>query len=249
MCDIITSRDNARVKALAALRHNRDRLEQSRYIVEGEKLVDEAVAYADVETLMFAEHDAVKYAERYSGVVCEKLVLADHVFDKVCDTRTPQGVIATVKMPPDRMPEGLLEGFVVALECIQDPGNLGAILRSANALGALAVVLLPGCASWHSPKVVRASMGAQFHIPIIGMTLDELLLHKNGRYFIAADVNGSETAPTKHVNTVLLIGNEGAGLSEQLLAAADYKYRLPMKGKAQSLNAAVAAGIIMYKLI
>ncbi len=176
-------------------------------------------------------------------------VLPDSVFRSVCDTKTPQGIAAVAGISAPAADGRLL----LALDGIQDPGNMGTIIRTADAAGFSGLILSPDCADIFSPKVVRATMGSIFRV---GFSFPESLpaalsvLRNRGYSVVSSQLDGDpfyERAPVS-APMVLIVGNEGNGISESVRAVATHRFRLPMHGGAESLNAAVAAGIMMYDL-
>ena len=176
--------------------------------------------------------------------------LPEHVFQAVCDTRTPQGIAAVVS---SRTPPPAAGPILIALDQVQDPGNVGAILRTADAAGFQGVLFGPGCADPFSPKVLRSTMGSIFRMGLSFVdSLPDTLrgLREQGYDILSSQLDGEPFYRRRPVSPsfVLIIGNEGNGVSEPVRAQATHRLRLPMRGGAESLNAAVAAGIMMYDL-
>ena len=176
-------------------------------------------------------------------------LLPEHVFASVCDTRTPQGVAAVL----DRKTEEARGPRLVALDGVQDPGNVGTIIRTADAAGFDGVLLSRDCADLFSPKVLRSTMGSVFRM---GFSFPDDLpaalreLRGRGWSVLSSQLDGDPFYERSGVSPsfVLIVGNEGNGVSEPVRAEATHRLRLPMRGGAESLNAAVAAGIMMYDL-
>ena len=168
-------------------------------------------------------------------------MVAPHVMAAICDTKTPQGVAAVASMPE---PPDIRLGFIVALDDVQDPANVGTIIRTADAAGCGGVVLSDGSADPYAPKVVRASMGSLFHLPVVRTALRPYLeeLRESGYRVACADLDGQTDFSLAAEKTCLVIGNEARGISEEILCLSDVRVRIPIYGKAESLNAAVAAG-------
>ncbi len=180
-------------------------------------------------------------------------VVSEGIFKKLSDTRTPQGIMAVVKQPRYDAEE-ILKGdkkLFLVLEGIQDPGNLGTMVRTGEAAGAAAIIMDRDTADIFSPKVVRATMGSIYRMPCIytddlqGTVKD---MKEKGIKIYAADLRGEKYYhETEYEDrTAFLIGNEGNGLSSEMLSLSDIRIKIPMKGKTESLNAAVAAAILMY---
>jgi TrmH family RNA methyltransferase len=183
----------------------------------------------------------------------ECLLLTADVFASAVATEQPQGIAALVH-PPAFSPDLLFRDtapLLLVLAGLQDPGNVGTLLRSAEAFAAGGVLLLPGTASPWNPKALRASAGSAFRVPAITVSESEALslLHEHGVPAVAAVARGGATVDTAPLNgpAALLIGNEGAGLSASLLAAASHRVTIPMPGAIESLNAAIAGSLLLYE--
>lgn len=240
---IIESRSNERVKQARSLLLRKERKKSGLHLIEGEKLVREALSCgARVQTL-FVE-DGVSFEAPDSA---QTLLVSRSVLESLCESRTPQGVAAVVETPSLAPPERYPEGLIVLLDGVQDPGNAGTILRSADAFGAAGLLLSPACADPYAPKTLRAAMGSTYHLPVWqGELAAELAKLKEQDFLpLCGDLSGSETLPALGKNTALVIGSEGNGVSREV-AALCVPYRLPMRGMAESLNAAVAAGVLLY---
>lgn len=244
----IESAKNPLFSVLRQLGVRKGREQAGLFLAEGPKIVGEACKYARCRYIIVADG--------YDGPIpisadAEVVSLPARLFERLGDAKTPQGIAAAVEILPQ--PEGLAQfcGLLLFLERVQDPGNVGAMIRSADAAGAKAVFLSAGCADLYSPKVVRATMGSLFHLPVLANVdiLAALTRYRQAGYdIVAGDLAGSEQMGEVSQKAVLLIGNEGAGLSREADALATVRYRLPIYGRAESLNAATAAGIMLYDL-
>lgn len=251
MTHIITSTQNPRIRALRSLRHAKARAEAGCYLVEGEKLCAEALRDAYVQTLLVDVEKQAHYAALIEKA--RDVILAPaHVVAAVSEAKTPQGIVASVRFP---VPLDLdqAQGFVLALDGVQDPGNLGTMLRTAEAAGFQGVLLSPQCADAFSIKAARATMGSVLRLPLWRGALPEALdiLRSKGFQRVGAAAGGiplAEAAQGLRPPLALVIGSEGQGISGQVAAKLDLTVALPMRGRAESLNAAVAAGILMYSL-
>lgn len=242
----ITSLKNPKVTAWKALKDRKGRRESGCFLVEGRKMVEEALASAfDVETVLVQEG-----MELPEGLTMPVYELPAHVLAAVCDTKTPQGIAAVVRMKE----QSALGKHIVVLDGVQDPGNVGTIIRTADAAGLDGVLLSNQCADVFSPKVLRATMGSIFRMNL--RTTDDLpgeltKLREKGYSILSSQLDGTPFYEREKVaeRFALIIGNEGNGVSEQVQQTATHRVRLPMRGGAESLNAAIAAAIMMYELM
>lgn len=247
----ITSVKNPMVRDLRMLKDRKNRENTGRFLVEGEVMIREAIKCGLAIHDVLAEEAYGDFAETLQGKA--RVCLATrNVLENVCDTRTPQGVCASFDMPApleiDQAPD-----TIVALDGVQDPGNVGTIWRTADAAGIQALLLGSGSADPLSPKVQRSAMGSGFRVPFMqSEQLSQTLtaLAQAGYRIIASDLKGCDfySRPDPGRKYVLVIGNEARGISDAVRASADMLVKLPMRGGAESLNAAVAAGIMMYDL-
>lgn len=254
----ITSNENRIVKQVRKLRKRKYRDEEGLFLIEGRKNVAEAVSSgASVRMLLYREGEDPEESgfPEYAGF-SDEYVLPKELFRKISDTEESQGILAVVEKPRFSA-EDLLDadrdgGNLVVLDQVQDPGNVGTILRTALGAGYEAVVILPGTCDVFSPKTVRATAGAVFTIPIVFVRDDrELfeLVHGIGKKLAVTSVVDGINYYEADIceNTALVIGNEGSGVRESLLRNADVRLTIPMEGGLESLNASVAAGILMYE--
>ena len=245
----ITSVKNPLVKMLKSLTRRQGREENGLFLVEGEVMIQEAIKCG----LEIKEAIAVeKKADFAASLPCRAYVVSDSVMESVCDTKSPQGVCAAFTMPEEK-PVSDLPDTVVALDGVQDPGNVGTIWRTADAAGFEALLMGAGCADPLSPKVQRSAMGSGFRVPYFqtgDLPASLRQLSAIGYSIICSDLNGADfySRPDPGKKYVLVIGNESRGISDETRAAATMLVKLPMRGGAESLNAAVAAGIMMYEL-
>ncbi|MBQ7114162.1 MAG: RNA methyltransferase [Clostridia bacterium] len=246
---LIESTRNETVKRARALSQRKSRLEQGVHLIEGEKLVREAAISGACFRDAFIEegHDAMKALLEEHGASVH--IVKRSVMESLTQTGTPQWVAATVETPEQPIPMQYPAGLIVALDCVQDPGNLGTILRTADAMGAAGLFLGEGCADPYAPKPLRASMGSVYHIPVWQGDLQKEVgrLAEQGFKLVCGHLKGGSELPEPGEKCVLVIGNEGNGVSDAIADQCE-KYRLPMYGRAESLNASVAAGILIYEL-
>lgn len=239
----ITSLKNPKVAAWKALKDRKGRRESGCFLVEGRKMVEEALASAfDVETVLVQEG-----MELPDGLTMPVYELPEHVLTAVCDTKTPQGIAAVVRMKE----QSALGKHIVVLDGVQDPGNVGTILRTLDAFEADGLVLLPGCADPFSPKTVRSSMGAVFRRPVWTCTVETFaqVLRGSGLRLLGAALRDDtvDARAADYTRAVLAIGSEGRGLSDEVLALCDETVRIPMSPRCESLNAAVAASVLLWE--
>lgn len=254
---MITSAQNSKiqqVRRLAAKR--REREAAALYIAEGIRLVEEAALHtADCEYLLWCGPLSAR-AEALVRNFTEKGVPAEEIdprlMESIAGTDSPQGVLAVMRMRPLPLPDSA--DFVILADGIQDPGNLGTLFRTAAAAGADAVLLMPGCADEFSPKVIRSGMGTHFRLPVIRMEWDaagKWLRSLPGMRILAADSDGGIPCWKTDMTgpTALVIGSEANGPCDRALELADARVLIPMPGQVESLNAAVAAGILIFETV
>lgn len=252
---MITSTQNEKIKHAAALQQKAKlRKEESLFVVEGGRLFLEAPISLIREVYVseaFLKNADEGMKEKLAKTGYEEV--SEQVFAKISDTKTPQGILAVLAQQTYRREELLGSApLLLLLENIQDPGNLGTILRTAEGAGATGVILSPGCADLYQPKVVRSTMGSLFRVPFyrsgdLQQEIRFLQDHKVRVY--AAYLEGSERYDevSYREGSAFVIGNEGNGLTKETAAAADARVRIPMAGKLESLNAAVSAALLAYE--
>ena len=249
MNKIINSTKNEFAKYASGLKLKKERIAHHSFLVEGEKCVRELLNHMPKST-----QSIITLSDQFDDIVslacdagADVYVVAEHVMSFICDCKTPQGIAAIASIPEN---EDVNSGMIVMLDDVQDPQNVGTIIRTADAAGCSCVVLSLNTADCFAPKAVRASMGSIFHIPLIKTDLhgyiEKLIpLH----YQIAcAHLAGNVEFQMDWHHTCLIIGNESRGVSEAITNVSDMKIKIPIYGQAESLNAAVAAGILIYKI-
>ena len=246
----ITSRRNplaVRLKRLGT--DKKARRAEGRFLCEGVKLVEEALRWgAEVELLAAAEGAALP-----AGLPPEtrRVELPAELLDYVSTVDTPQGVLALCRTPETAPPAELPPGRYLVLDGVQDPGNVGTIWRTADALGADGLILVNGCADPFAPKTVRATMGACFRLPVYELEAGELsgLLERSGLPLYATALR-ADTADLRQADLsrcALVIGSEGRGVSPGLLAQSRLTVKIPMRPRCESLNAAAAAAVLLWE--
>lgn len=250
---MITSSSNAQLKNIVQLNKKaKVRKEQGLYVVEGYKMYMEAPE-SQIEKIYAASHFLEKHPEirqKHSNVE----EVDDRVFAAVSDTQTPQGILCLMRQPSWNLGEMLKKEkpFLMVLEDLQDPGNVGTIFRTAEGAGVDGIILTKNCVDIYNPKTIRSTMGSIYRVPFfytdnIEKVLGELMVH-DVRTF-AAHLNGERDYDREDYQhgTAFFIGNEGNGLTDELSNLADRLVKIPMCGQLESLNAAMAAGILMYE--
>jgi len=251
--EIIHSRQNPLVKACVKLAaHRRERLKQGLTLLDGTHLIGAALdAGLPLERILVA-HSALEKPEvaqllaRYHG---PQSVVYDAIFDEITELETASGILAIWRVPIPRLPVNT--GLVLALDGVQDPGNVGSILRTAAAAGVDQVWLSLGCADAWSPKVLRAGMGAHFLVPLVERaSLPELLQAFKGKR-LATALDGSVDLYTADLrgDMVMTLGSEGQGVSAEVLAASELRVRIPMLRTLESLNVGAAAAICLFERV
>lgn len=252
---MITSTSNAKVKNVIALcTKAKVRREQNAYIVEGIRMFKEAPRHLIKEIYMTEQiMQKENLQDCFSwGVTCE--LVSEEVFSKMSDTKTPQGILCVMEKPDYDLNEILSkkDGLWVVLEDIQDPGNLGTILRTGEGAGINGVIMSKGCVDIFNPKTIRSTMGSVYRVPFIYIedmaSLFELF-RSNKITSYAAHLAGKKQYDEFDYcgKTAFVIGNEGNGLTKQTADMTSEYLRIPMEGKVESLNAAMACGILMYE--
>ncbi|SHI93418.1 TrmH family RNA methyltransferase [Desulfofundulus thermosubterraneus] len=257
---MIRSKANPQVKYLRRLARRSQRDKEGHFLLEGVRLVEEALSSGwPVKMLVYSpsgsERAAVLLeAARERGI--QLLPVEEKLLAELADTATPQGVLAVVEKPGYTLEETLAAGpsLLLVVDGVQDPGNLGTIIRSADAAGAGGVILFPGTVDLYNPKTIRATMGSLFHLPVAAVREGEdvlVRLKTAGLVLVAGVPAGGIPLPTVDLTRplALMVGSEARGLSPELLACADLLATVPMPGRAESLNVAVAASIMLYEAV
>lgn len=243
---MITSVKNQQIKTWAKLKQRKYRKEQGLFIVEGEHLVEEALKSDwELETIVIKENFEPNFDLSNHFVEA----VSDHVFAHLSETKTPQGILAIVKM---REEEEYKKNRLLILDAVQDPGNLGTMIRTADAAGFDAIILGGGTVDLYNDKVIRASQGSIFHIPIIELSLETAVdqLKESGVSICASTLERAVPVQTIEwpEQVGLIVGNEGSGVNQTLIEKSDLLVHIPIYGKAESLNVSIAAGVMMYQM-
>lgn len=245
----ITSLDNKLVKHICSLHQKKYRDMYKEFIIEGENSITEALK-SDFEIVHVLYCPAMYDLQALNLNSVQPISVTKEIMIKISDTITPQGIMAVCKIPENSFSNKFSK--VLFLDRIQDPGNAGTIIRTADAMAFDAIILAEGSVDPYSLKVVRSTVGSIFHIPIIYNVnaLDTLVKLRDRKYTIYASAltkSKSIEEITPFSPFVLIIGNEGQGVCEEIKNISDYLIKIDMPGNAESLNASIAAGILMYK--
>ena len=246
--EVITSRQNPLLQKLRKLNgSNSFRRQQGLFVCEGPKLLEEAVKWGvSIETVVKEPE-----FELPQGLSCRVVETPYEVLRSVTDTVTPQQVLFTCRLPDTALPNKLEKGRYLVLDGVQDLGNLGTVWRTADAFGAAGLILTGDCADPFSPKVVRSTMGACFRLPVWqGERQGVATLLKNSGIPLYATALRADTEDVRKADlskAAVVIGSEGKGVSAELLALCEKTLKIPMEEKCESLNAAVAAAVVLWE--
>lgn len=254
---VITSRENLLIKLVSALQGSAsERRKNGLFVLEGLRIAEDAIDNGiRFDKLIISNTAAEKhfgFMPEFSANSEECYKIPDSLFTKISDTKNPQGIIAVCKIPQNGVAEINKEGRYIALENMADPSNLGAVSRTAEALGLDGIILSGAGCDPYSPKVLRASMGTVLRMPIFILKDFVSEIKATGLLTFATVVDKSADSIKSAEfsdGSVLIIGNEANGITDEMKAAADYKITIPMSGKAESLNAAAAAAIAMWEMV
>jgi TrmH family RNA methyltransferase len=246
---MIKSSDNKKVKLVRSLSLKKNRDKMGLYIAEGKTLVEEYVAGNElVEFILLSEDFTPDTIDVNSGLV---FVVEKKIFSSISNTNNSQGIIAVVRQKKSLVEDILKSNLIVFADALQDPGNMGTIIRSADAFNALSLIVNKGCVDIYNPKTVRSAMGSMTRVSFFYAEDDiETLefLKKNGYRIYAAVVDGESYMGELDCSgkSVIVIGNESTGVRDRIKEVSDERFSIRMTGKAESLNAGVAASICLY---
>jgi RNA methyltransferase, TrmH family len=254
--DHMYSAPTAREKRqLLALRERRNRESEGHFLAEGVRVVEDLLA-SDVVIRWALMSSTLEDGGRASALGAAMIKLGipvreveQHEFAKLADTKNPQGLLVVAETPRAELDQLAGASVILVLDAVQDPGNFGTLVRSAEALGAGGVIALPGTVDCWNAKVVRSAAGSVFRQPIVqsGWSEAEEWLRAHGFTILAADAGG-EPLGRERGKSALVVGNEGAGISREVMAGVDMTVGIPLRGRAESLNVAAAAAILLYEL-
>ena len=255
---LITSKDNEIIKHIKKLSEKKYRDQNNCYIIEGIKLVEEAIQEkAKIEKIIISE-ELVKSLEvsreRMSEIQkYDCIYTTEKIFKTISQVMNPQGILAVINKNNENIEISYNEDIIVALDDIQDPGNLGTILRTVDSVGLKQLIVSKGTADAYNPKVVRSTMGAIFRVKVIEVeNLKETIeiIRKNDYNLLVTSLQTNDSVyDIDYHKKVIVIGNEANGVSKEIQDIADNRIKIPMLGKTESLNASVATGVILYEYV
>lgn len=255
---VITSKDNETIKHIRKLKDKKYRDEYNEYVIEGVKLLQEAIQESvEIETIVVCD-GCEKSPEFDSKLLYEMakrncIIVPEKIFHTLTDLMNPQGIMAVAKKMKNNHKINYEQELIVILNNIQDPGNLGTILRTIDSANLNQIIVTKGTVDVYSSKVVRATMGAIFRVKIIEIeklegTIKEIKSHKFK--VLGTDLKTDKSVyDISYYKTAVIIGNEANGIGESILNLADEKMKIPMLGRTESLNASVATGVIVYEYV
>ncbi|MBO3446185.1 RNA methyltransferase [Clostridium sp. CCUG 7971] len=260
MAIMITAKDNDKVKYTKSLLKSKNRNKESKFIIEGYRILTLAIdCRADLDYVFINEdfenkEEHVKFLDILKDKNIKTYKTTNKIFNELVDTESTQGILGVVNFKPKNIETSLKDEnrFVLILDRIQDPGNMGTIIRTADAAGVDAIIALKGCVDIYNPKVIRSTMGSIFDMNIIHATQDEALrLLKLKSFDIVSsylDTNNFYNEIEYNYKVALVIGNEANGINSELVSKSDTLVKIPIYGKAESLNAAISSAILMYEI-
>jgi len=247
----ITSRSNALVAHIRKLQADKAyRRSVGEMVCEGPKMLEEAIRHGATLTALVQTEDAAVPVDLPPAL--RRICVPADLLCWMSDTQTPQKLLFLCKIPQQALPEVLPKGNYLVLDGMQDPGNVGTIWRTVDAFGAVGLLLLPQCADPFGPKTLRASMGACFRLPVWELSLAQLQAH-----LLAADIplyatalrqDAAQLGEVSLVQSAVVIGSEGRGVSQEVLALCERTLKIPMRARCESLNAAVAASVVLWEM-
>lgn len=254
----ITSKDNELIKHIRKLKDKKYRDESNEYVVEGVKLVEEAVKEnAKIKQIIVCE-DTTRTYEIPTHIMLEIakyecISVSDKIFNIITQVTSPQGIMAIIEKNAQNAKIDYTQDIIVVLDDVQDPGNLGTILRTVDSIGLNQIIVSKGTADAFNSKVVRSTMGAIFRIKIIEVENLAQAIKEMRKHHFKLMVTSLQTKNSIYdidfYKKIIVIGNEANGVSKEIQDMADEKAKIPMLGRTESLNASVAAGVVMYEYV
>lgn len=255
---LITSKDNDTIKFLKKLKDKKYRDQENAYIIEGAKLIKEAIQEnIKIKMVVLCDgcsaENAIDSDLKYEIAKYECICVSEKIFLGLTNVVNPQGILAVVEKNNNTNEIDYNDNLFLILDDLQDPGNMGTILRTADSINLKQIIVSKGSADVYNPKVVRSTMGAIFRIKVIesddlSKTIKEMKKHK-----IKVAATSLQTDKSiydiNYEKTAIVIGNEANGVSDKVLETVDEKIKIPMAGKTESLNASVATAIVLYEAV
>lgn len=255
---MISSKDNEFIKHIKKLKDKKYRDMNKEFVIEGIKLIREAIEEkAEIKQIIICDNcldsDIIPKELMYEIAKYECVYVTESIFKVISDVNTPQGILAIIGRNAGEAQIDYMQDIIVALDDIQDPGNLGTILRTVDSIGLNQILVSKGTADSYNPKVVRSTMGAIFRVRIIECEDLENTLREVKKHKFELVVTSLQTEKSLYDidfdKKVIVIGNEANGVEKKIQNLADKKIKIPMLGKTESLNASVATGIVLYEYV
>lgn len=256
----LTASSNPIIKQVRSLKNKSRREEKGLYFIEGSRFVEEALAQEQTHILFIIVSDSFALSKGSAELLSlavqrveQCYLVPDSLLRSISDTQNPQGILAVLKQEKLYLDEhSPAKGLLLILDSIKDPGNMGTIIRTADAAGCAGVVITEGCVDVYNPKVLRSTMGSIFHIPVYhGRGIEETMevIKESGFLLYVSHLEGALSIyeADLSMNIGLIIGSEAEGASDQAVRKADCLVKIPMAGRAESLNASTAAAVIIFE--
>ncbi|ELC8386133.1 RNA methyltransferase [Clostridium perfringens] len=249
----IESKNNNLFKEIKKLKEKKHRIKSNKYLIEGLRFVEEAIkSKVSIDSIIFTESFKEKNPDLFLNINenIKLIQMNEALLKQLCSTENPQGIVGVINMQNKELKSGEL---VVLVDKVQDPGNMGTIIRTAHAAGAAGIVMTKGTVDIYNDKTLRSTMGSIFYIPIVeDDSLDFVKsLKKEGYKLVVSSLQGKNNFFEENLQgkVMIAVGNEGNGVSDEVYDIADIKVKIPMPGEAESLNVAVATSIMIYEKI
>ncbi|BDU92794.1 TrmH family RNA methyltransferase [Clostridium perfringens] len=249
----IESKNNNLFKEIKKLKEKKHRIKSNKYLIEGLRFVEEAIkSKVSIDSIIFTESFKEKNPDLFLKINenIKLIQMNEALLKQLCSTENPQGIVGVINMQNKELKSGEL---VVLVDKVQDPGNMGTIIRTAHAAGAAGIVMTKGTVDIYNDKTLRSTMGSIFYIPIVeDDSLDFVKsLNKEGYKLVVSSLQGKNNFFEENLQgkVMIAVGNEGNGVSDEVYDIADIKVKIPMPGEAESLNVAVATSIMIYEKI
>ena len=254
----ISSKENELIKHIKKLKDKKERDISNEYVIEGIKLIQEAIQEnVNIKQIIVCDDcdktEGISKDLMYEIAKYDCVYVTKKIFKYISEVQEPQGILAVIEKNNTDREIDYTQDIIVALDDVQDPGNLGTILRTVDSIGFTQILVSKGTADSYNPKVVRSTMGAIFRIKIIECEKIEKILKEIKKHKFKVVVTSLQTENTiyeiNYNKKVIVIGNEAKGVEQKIQQIADEKIKIPMLGKTESLNASVATGIVLYEYV